>query len=144
MYFEEISGSEPEKIDNEEGENTSKADPLSVSPSLPSPLHLSDATEDLPVHKIKPKERRTSKQTFGCYACIEFEMTDDKEAYKKHYGESHPKGKLTTRVIPLRSFANGEAKLIRLLCPFCEFNDVEPSIMEAHVTTAHAEWICLV
>jgi hypothetical protein len=146
--YDDNPESKHEKQDNndlkEEKSSSKEEDPLSLIPSLPSPLHLSDTIEDHPVHKIKPKECRTSKQTYGCYACIEFEMTDDKEAYKKHYGETHPKGKLTTRVIPLRSFANGEAKLIRLLCPFCEFIDVEPSIMEAHITNAHAEWICLV
>ncbi|MGA9909755.1 MAG: hypothetical protein WBP84_06065 [Nitrososphaeraceae archaeon] len=82
-------------------------------PSLPSRLHLSDPTGKQQEHKTVPEKKplEVSKLAYGCYACKEFELTDDRETYKKHCIETHPNGKLTTRLIPIHSFGNGEAIL---------------------------------
>ena len=113
---EKIFESEQEKQDNnevkEEKNPCEEEDSLLLLPSLPSRLHPLDTPEERIKYKPKPEKKHleTSKLIYGCYACKEFVLTDDKETYKKHCIETHPKGKLTTRVIPLRSFGNGEAK----------------------------------
>ena len=98
-----------------------------------------DDTDDI----IGTKNISATKAKFGCYACQEYELTNlnEKEAYKKHCIKQHPNGKITTRLIPLRSFENGEARLIRLPCPFCEFTDVKPTSIEGHIEAIHPEWI---
>ena len=97
-HQEETSKIEHEKDDNDlkEEKDTSKGeDPFSLLPSLPSRLHLSDPTGKQQEHKTVPEKKplEVSKLAYGCYACKEFELTDDRETYKKHCIETHPNGK---------------------------------------------------
>ena len=79
--------------------------------------------------------------TYGCYGCQQFEVTDDREAYRKHCLNTHPDGKITTRNMPMRNTTLEKMPLIRLPCPFCEFIDVTPSKIEEHIETTHSEYI---
>jgi hypothetical protein len=47
--------------------------------------------DDNPESKHEKQDKNDLKEEKSCYACIEFEMTDDKEVYKKHYVETHPR-----------------------------------------------------